>query len=141
MRIFRLCALALALTACTRAPDEERIRTALAELETAVEAKQLGPVREHVLEQFSAQGGAVDRQAFLNLIRAAFLTNQSVEISISDIRIQIAGGRAEVSAKVLMLGGSGRLLPERGQVYAVDSVWRLDGDEWKVHQAEWQAGL
>lgn len=131
----------LGLAACAKGGDEARIREALAELEAAAEQRQLGPVREHLMEKFSGQGGQYDKRGFENLIRALILRHQEVEVSVSDLHIAVQGGRAEVGAKVLLLGGAGGWLPERGQLYAVASVWRLDEGEWRVHQARWEPVL
>ena len=35
-----------------------------------------------------------------------------------------------------MTGGRG-LLPERGQVFEVFTIWQLDGDDWLLLRADW----
>ena len=38
-------------------------------------------------------------------------------------------------------GGAGGLLPQSGQVYDVETGWRLEGGEWRLVNAEWQPRL
>lgn len=40
-----------------------------------------------------------------------------------------------------LTGGSGGLLPESGQIYEVETGWRLDDGEWRLIQADWKPRL
>ena len=42
------------------------------------------------------------------------------------------GEHARVEFTVALTGGSGRLLPESGQVYAVRSGWRIEDGDWNL---------
>ena len=42
---------------------------------------------------------------------------------------------------VLATGGSGGFLPDSGQVYQVETGWRLVDGEWKLLNASWTPNL
>ena len=47
------------------------------------------------------------------------------------------GDTATVRFTVLLTGGDGRFLPERGQLQQVVSHWRLADDQWRLYSASW----
>jgi len=61
-----------------------------------------------------------------------------VSTTVTEVRIE--GERAFAKVRVLATGGSG-LLPERGQTWEFDTVWRRDRGGWKVFNAEWREGF
>jgi hypothetical protein len=52
-------------------------------------------------------------------------------------RTDISGDHASVRFEAILTGGSGRILPDRAQVYEVKSGWRLQDDEWRLTSVEW----
>ena len=133
--------LVLILGACARPSDEEQIRTAISEMQKAVENGKPADFMRHVADDFTGDGGAVDKQGLHNLLRAQALANASIGITLVSQNVELHGDRATVKVTVTMTGGSGRWLPERGSVQQIESGWRRQGDDWQCLNAQWQRSL
>lgn len=128
----------LLLAACSRAPDETRIRDAIAAMETAVETRNPRDFMSHVAEDFAGRDSGFDRSALHNLLRAQFLRNESVSVLIGPIDVVVQGDRATAAMTVTLSGGDRGLLPERGAIYAVETGWKKVGGDWLCLSANWQ---
>lgn len=135
--LISLVLLAALVAACSRTPDETRIRAAIGAMEAAVEARQPRDFMGYVGEDFAGQDGGLDRPALHNLLRAQFLRNQAVSVLIGPIDVTLHGERASARMSVTVSGGAG-LLPERGAIYQVDTGWRRSGGDWMVVSATWR---
>jgi len=128
----------LLLAACSRTPDETRIRNAVAAMETAVESRNPRDFMAYVTEDFVGSDSSFDRAALHNLLRAQFLRNEAVAVLIGPIEVTLQGDRATASMTVTLTGGDRGLLPERGAIYEVETGWKkVDGD-WRCLTARWQ---
>ncbi len=128
----------LLLAACSRTPDETRIRNAITAMESAVETRNPRDFMAYVTEDFIGQDSSFDRAALHNLLRAQFLRNEAVAVLTGPIDVTLQGGRATASMTVTLTGGSGGLLPERGAIYDVETGWKkVDGD-WRCLSVRWQ---
>jgi len=136
----RLLVLGLALLAagCSRTPDEERIRTAIVAMETAVEGRSPRDFMTHVADDFVGRDSSFDRAGLHNLLRAQFLRNQNVGVLIGPIDVTLQPPRATARMNVTLTGGAGGLLPERGAVYAVETGWKQTDGEWVLLSASWE---
>lgn len=137
-RLFRLLLLGLllALCGCSREPEEQRLRAAIAAMQEAAEARRPGDVVEWVSDDFVGSHG-LDREHLRRLLQAQMLGKAEVGVSLGPLEIALAGQEAEVRFIAFTTGGSGRLLPEQARAYRVSSRWRLEDGDWRVHQAEW----
>ena len=64
-----------------------------------------------------------------------------VGATLGPVEVELRGDADAVARfNMLATGGSGGLLPERGQVYAVETGWRRVDGEWRLRSARWQAG-
>jgi hypothetical protein len=45
---------------------------------------------------------------------------------------------ASAHFRILVTGGGG-LLPDRGQLFDVETHWLRDGSDWKLDKADWKA--
>lgn len=136
---FALCGVLLA--ACSRPPEEERIRSAMVQMQEALEGGRPADVMQHVSMDFTGDGGSVDREALHNLLRAQVLGNASIGIMTGPVEIERNGDRATVRVTATFTGGNARWLPERGSVYRLTSGWREVDGEWKVFNAQWERAL
>jgi hypothetical protein len=137
-----LCIVALLLGACSRAPDEQRIREAMAAMQQAMEARQPRDFLAYVDTDFIGNNDAgVDRAMLGNILRAEVLRNDRIGVSLGPIDIEIHDNRATARSLVTLTGGSGGLLPEQGAVYSIVSGWRRDGPRWLCYNASWQQKL
>ena len=59
---------------------------------------------------------------------------------LGPLDVKLFDQRATVTFTAALSGGEG-LLPDRVQVYDVDTGWRLDGGEWKLISAKWKPQL
>jgi ketosteroid isomerase-like protein len=131
-----LCALLIALAACHRTPDEQRIRESIAAMQQAVEAGNPRDFMAYVSEDFTGNDGTVDRAGLMNILRVEVLRNERAGVILGPIEIDLQGDRATVHVTATLTGGSG-LLPERGSVYAITSGWRREKRDWRCYNASW----
>ncbi|MEZ5462416.1 nuclear transport factor 2 family protein [Dokdonella sp.] len=134
-------AMLMALVGCARPSDEQQIRNAMAEMQTAMEAGDPAGFMQHVAEDFTGGNGEFDRNALHNLLRAQVLANSRIGISTGPIDVELHGDRATASLSVTLLGGSGRWIPERGSVHQIISGWRKQEGDWLCISAQWERAL
>ena len=133
--VFVLIVLALLQAACSKTPDEQQIREALSEMESAVQNRQTQPVLKHLSSDFRGPHDMTVRQV-RQLMAAHYFRNQNINVVLAGLRIEINGINATVRFNAAITGGAG-MLPERLQYYDIDTRWRkLDGD-WRVIRADW----
>jgi hypothetical protein len=132
------CSLLLALSACSREPEEQRLRAAIAAMQEAAEARRPAAVVEWVSEDFSGSHD-LDRERLRRLVQAQMLGNREVGVTLGPLEVELDGAHATVRFLALTTGGSGRVLPDRVRGYRVVSHWRLEDGQWRVHRAEWAA--
>ncbi len=141
-----LCFAALLVSACTRTPDEQRIREAMAAMQQAMETRQPRDFLAHVDADFIGNNsggseGAVNRALLGNILRAEILRNDKIGVSLGAIDVQIQGNRATAHVVATLTGGAGGALPERVAVYSIVSGWKRDGRDWICYNASWTQQL
>lgn len=135
-----LLALALlaSLTACSRKPDEQRIRDAITAMQQAMEQRDPRAFMRHVSSDFIGNDATMDRDALHNLLRAEVLRNDDIGVTLGPIDIDLGGGRATAKLTATFTGGAGGLLPERGSIYTFTSGWKKEDGEWRCFSARWK---
>lgn len=136
------CVLAFALlaTGCAKPAPEQAVRTQLQALQAAIDARDAGAVEALLAEDFIGNDG-MDRRAARQLAAGMFLRYRDVGASLGPVTVELRGaGDAVARFDVLVTGGSGGLLPERGRVYAVQTGWRDVDGAWLLRSAQWQGG-
>jgi hypothetical protein len=128
-----------ALIACGRSDPESELRSTIASMAQAVEAKRVTDALAPLAADFTRESGAFGRDDARRLLAGAMLRNATIRMvtTVSDVRID--GQRATAHVRVLATGGAG-MLPERGQTWEFDTVWRREGGQWKLFNAEWREG-
>ena len=139
--LFAWSVLALLAVACSRPPDEKQIRSALGQMQTAMEAGQPAAFMEHVANDFTGAEGAADRGRLHNLLRAQVVANARIAVSLGSTEIVIHGDRATATVTVALSGGNARWLPERAGAYRIVSGWRKDSGQWRCINAQWERTL
>ena len=134
-------ALVLFVAACSRTPDEQRIRETIAAMQQAMEQREPRAFMAHVAADFIGNDATFDRDALHNLLRVEVLRNDAIGVTLGPIDIELQGDRATVRLAATITGGSGGLLPEHGAIYAIRSGWRREGREWICFSAEWKQEL
>jgi ketosteroid isomerase-like protein len=140
IRIAVLVVCATALAACGRSDPERELRATIATMAQAVEQRDPAAFMEAVAEDFTRESGAFGKQDAKRVLVATYLRNEKINLTavVSDVRIE--GDRAFAKVRVVATGGAG-MLPERGQTWDFDTVWRREGSAWRVFNAEWREGL
>ena len=146
MRAAVLLAAVLLLGGCSATPTEEALRTSVGTLEAAIEARDPGAVAGVLADDFVGPDG-MDRDEARRLARLTFMRSRDVSVALGPLDIDLhapagdRGMRATVAFTAALAGGSGRLLPESGSVYRVQTGWRHEGGEWKLASARWERDL
>ncbi|MBN8260720.1 MAG: nuclear transport factor 2 family protein [Xanthomonadales bacterium] len=138
-RIGRLVcmALLLVLAGCSRGDPEQAVRAQLEVLQQAIDARDAGAVADLLAEDFIGNDG-LDRRGAKQLAAGVFLRHREVGARLGPVTVELRGeGEAIARFSVLATGGSGGLLPEQGQVYQVETGWRLQDGDWKLLNASW----
>jgi len=96
----------------------------------------------YVAEEFSGQSGFMDRREFHRFMLLQMNENRRLQAQFFPIHVQEKGTaknsiQASAQFKILITGGGG-LLPERGQLFQVETEWRRDGSDWLLSKADWE---
>lgn len=130
----------LVLAGCAVAPPEEALRQRVDALQAAIAARDAGALAEHLADDFIGPGG-MDRDAARRTAALYFLQNARVGVAPGPLDIRLEAAHARVDFTAALTGGSGRLLPERGRIYRVETGWRLEDGEWRLTSADWKPVL
>jgi hypothetical protein len=133
-------ALAMTLAACSRSDPERELRSAVAAMAQSVEQREPAAFLDSLSDDFARESGAFGKQDVKRLLLGAYLRNEKISVNAVVTDVRIDGDRARAKVRVLATGGAG-LLPERGQSWDFDSVWRRESGRWKVYNAEWTEAL
>ncbi len=133
--------LLVAVTACSRTPDEQVLRETVASMQGALESRDPKAFMAGIADDFTGSQGSLDREGLHGMLRAQVLANASIGITTGPLDIAVQGDRATVAFTATFTGGEGRFLPERGSVYAITSGWRRSGDDWVCVNAQWERKL
>lgn len=135
-----LMALGLGLSACRHEPPEQALRRTIADMQRAGEEHRVSDVMDSVAEDFAGPDGMDQKQLqrFLTLIS---LQNRELGVTLGPMEVKMQGNRAAVAFTLAGSGGSGGWLPDRGQIYDVETGWRLEDGEWRLISANWKEEL
>jgi|SRR5687768_3334023 hypothetical protein len=130
MKFWTALILVTLVAACSsRSSDEEQVRTLVAELESAAEARDTSDVLEHVSASYSdAQG--FDRAQLQNFLRGYFLAHPKIELLVTiDSLAFPADGLAQAEITVTSVA----LDADRARLKV---EFRREGDAWQVSRAD-----
>jgi hypothetical protein len=135
--LFGLC---LALAAgCRHEPPEAALRQTIASMQKAAEAHDTSALFEPIAADFVGSEG-MDRTAFRRYVTLMGMQHKSVGVSLGPMEVKLFGDRATVTFTAAITGGAG-FLPDQGQVYDIDTGWRMEGSDWKLISAHWKEKL
>ena len=135
-----MLALAVGLSACQHEPPEQALRRTIAEMQNAGEEHRVSAVMASVAEDFAGPDG-MDRKQLQRFLTLISLQNRELGVTLGPMEVKMQDSRATVAFTLAGSGGSGGWLPERGQIYDVETGWRLEGDEWRLISANWKEEL
>lgn len=131
---------AVLLAGCSSEPAEQRLRSRIDTMQTAIAERRIADFMEGVAEDFIGNDN-INRAALHNLMRVQALRNASIGATRGPMTVELQGDRATVSFDVVLTGGSGGLIPERAEGYGIKSGWRDEDGEWRVYFAQWGPAL
>jgi hypothetical protein len=132
--------LATAALSCSRSDPERELRSAVAAMAQSIEQREPAAFLESISDDFARESGAFGKQDVKRLLLGTYLRNEKINVNAVVTDVRIDGDRARAKVRVFATGGAG-LLPERGQSWDFDSVWRRESGRWKVYNAEWTETL
>jgi hypothetical protein len=137
---------ALLLGGCSKPPAEEAIARAIGEMAEALEERKVSPITERLHEDLqihdSAHGTLGSEQA-RRMLTAIFMRHRNINVVITNIQVtldNVRDDRASARFNALVTGGSGGILPDRAELFRIDSQWHYDGD-WKLLHVEARRAL
>jgi hypothetical protein len=103
-------------------------------MEAALEAGEVGDFLDPIADDFIAENGGLDRRSLALLVRRERMARDRIAITRTDPSVELHGEtRATARFNALATGGSG-LLPDEGQLWSIETGWRLDDGEWTDDQ-------
>ena len=139
------------LAACSeKLTVEQQIIATLRNMEYAAEEGQHLSFMGHVAETFAGRQGSMDRREFHRFMIFQMNENRRLHATFFPIHVredsqkienEIDGtsGRARASARFrLLVTGGGGLLPDRGQLFEVNTNWILENGDWLLLSADWE---
>lgn len=134
-----LAAGVLVLAGCSHEAPEAHVRGRVEALQSAIDARDVGAVHALLADDFIGNDG-LDKQGARRLATGLFLRYRNVGLRLGPVDVRLRGDAdATVRFTVLATGGSGGLLPDSGQVYAVETGWRWIDGAWRLRSAQWRA--
>jgi hypothetical protein len=116
---------------------EQQIIATIREMEARIEAGERRPFMQHISDDFSGQGGSMNREQLRALMIMQLNRYQRLQGQLFPIRVEQTGDdTASANFSALVTGGP-NWIPENGQVFEFDTRWRkVDGD-WLLIAADW----
>ena len=134
-------ALSLLLGGCGRNDPEQAVRKQVEAMQTAIDARDAGDIDALLADDFIGNEG-MDRRGVRQLAAAVFLRHRDVAAKVGPVNVELRGNNDAIARfSVLATGGSGGLLPDSGQIYQVETGWRLVDGQWKLLNASWTPNL
>jgi hypothetical protein len=131
----------LLLAACSRVSPEQAVMDRIGAMQEAIDARDAGALDDLIADDFVGNDG-LDKRGARQLAVATFLRYREVSAKLGPAKVELRGEHDAVARfSVLATGGSGGLLPDSGQVYEVETGWRLVDGEWKLLNASWKPKL
>lgn len=131
-------ALLAANMACSPQGPEQAVRMQVETVQAAIEARDAGDVHAMLADDFIGNDG-LDRRGARQMAAALFLRHRDIALRFGPIEVAGRGERdATATFTVLATGGCGGLLPDTGQVFDVETGWRLVDGQWRLLNASWK---
>ena len=134
-----LLMLCLVLVSCSKPAPEQALRDSIGQLEQAAVAKDSSAFFEFFAEDFAGSEG-LDRDNFRRYVQLIWLQHKDIGVQMGPLDVKLMEDRATVNFTVALSGGKG-FIPDHGQIYQVQTGWRLEGEEWRLISATWKPSL
>lgn len=117
---------------------EEQVEARISDMEAAGEAGERGTFMGFVADGFEAQNGSMNREDFRRFMFLQFNERRRIQAQLFPITVEVEGPNlARARFNALVTGGGG-LIPEDGQLFAIETTWVLEGGDWMLWRADWR---
>lgn len=120
---------------------EAQVRTVIAAMETAAEARDVGDLTEHISQQFRDAYGR-DGQELSTYVRGYFVAHQSIHLLTRIENIEFpTRDEARALVTVAMVGREAESTNAwnlAGEVHDFDVTFMREDGDWKVTHARWK---
>lgn len=138
-RLAVLIVVALAASCGESLTVEQLIIAEIREMEARLEEGERLQFMGHIAEDFRGQGGQMNRDQLRAYVVLQFRRYENLGAQLFPIEvIEISDREARADFRALVTGGAG-WLPDDGQIYKFVTHWRLEGDDWLLIAADWEA--
>lgn len=118
---------------------EQQIIATLRNMEYAAEEGQHLDFMGHVADTFTGRQGSMDRREFHRFMIFQINQHRRLQAQFFPINVtETSEESASANFKLLVTGGAG-LIPDSGQLYAIETRWLRDGGDWLLIGADWEA--
>lgn len=133
-----LLAAACLVAGCGDEPSvEQQIIGVITEMETLAEAGERRAFMNLVDDDFQGQQGRMARDDFHRFMVLQWNQNQRLYAQLFPIHVEpVDNDLARARFRALITGGRG-LIPERGELYQIETTWRRHGSDWLLVEANW----
>lgn len=118
---------------------EEQIKANIAAMEVAGEAGERGEFMSYIADGFSGQSDGMSRDAFTRYLFLQLNERRRIQARLFPIAVDVQGPNLAIARFNLLLTGGAGLIPDDGQLFAVETEWVLENDEWSLWRADWRA--
>ena len=127
------------LAGCSKQDPESALKAAATALEQGISQRQPKAVMQLLHQDFNGRHG-LDRKTAHQQMLALFLRYKNIGVLVVNRQCQLDKGfydRGHCSARVGISGAQG-LIPERAELYRVNSTWQLQGKNWLLLELDWE---
>jgi len=137
--VLTLALAALILAGCgEKLSVEQQVIATLRNMEYAAEEGQHLEFMTYISDSFGGQQGSMDRHEFHRFMIFQINQNRRLQAQFFPIYVKETGeDSAAAYFRLLVTGGAG-LLPDRGQLFEVETQWQRDGGDWLLTGADWE---
>lgn len=136
---FLLLFAGVSLVACSDTADEMAIQITMQAMREAIKKHDPQAFMSHVSKDYRGQYHGT-YGVFEEFVGRQLKNNKTIYIYMADTRIQIKDGIAKVIFYAGTAGGPDQV-PERGQLFKVQTNWRPFDGRWQLTHARWRPAL
>lgn len=140
--LFFVLLVLIALSGCSREPEEEMTKRIVREVAEASERKDIKGVTRYVSKSYRDFEGN-DFNGIKGLLLYHFLRAETITIFVRKVDVRIEGDNAMVDAKVILVRDKEvktvkDILPEEAAAYGFNIVFKKEDGDWKAVNARWE---
>lgn len=119
--------------------DKAVIEQVIAEMKTALEARQREAFMAHLADDFSGQEGHYDKAGAHQLLLAHFLRHARIQVMMTGTEVVLHPESQRATATIqALVTGSDSWIPQEGRTIMLTLGWRKTGGQWQIVNAHWQ---